>query len=78
MLISTIYLTDMERTIIKGNTSLANKLGVHRKTVDNWRKKGVLAKATISEYGRIILYDLELVFECLHHEPAKRGRRSHV
>ena len=70
------YSDNMERTIIKGNTSLAASLGVHRKTVDMWRKKGILAPATIAEYGRTILYDLELVFECLHHKKAKPGRRS--
>lgn len=66
----------MERTIIKGNTALAMTIGVHRKTIDLWRKKGVLAPATIAEYGRTILYDLDLVFECLHHKKVKAGRRA--
>lgn len=65
----------MARTIIRGNTRLAETLGVHRKTVDGWRKKGVLDAATIAEYGRIILYDLDLVLECLHHKKVKPGRK---
>lgn len=66
----------MERTIIKGNTNLAATLGVHRKTVDGWRKKGVLDPATIAEYGRTILYDLDLVLQCLHHKKVKPGRKA--
>lgn len=66
------------RTIIKGNNGLARELGVHCKTVQGWRKKGILAKATVAEYGRVILYDLELVLECLHHQPVKAGRKAAV
>lgn len=66
----------MERTIVKGNTSLAERLGVHRKTVENWRKKGILSQATLADYGRVILYDLDLVFECLQYKKVKSGRRT--
>ncbi|MBD5237726.1 MAG: DUF3853 family protein [Bacteroidales bacterium] len=68
----------MERTIIRGSKGLADILGVHFNTVLNWRKKGLLDKATVAEYGRVILYDLELVLECLHHTPVKQGRREAV
>ncbi|MBD5223622.1 MAG: DUF3853 family protein [Bacteroidales bacterium] len=66
----------MERTIIKGNKGLAEKLGVHFNTVLNWRKSGLLKAATIADYGRVILYDFDLVLECLRHTPVKQGRRA--
>ena len=66
----------MERTTVRGNRALADKLGVHFNTVQNWRKNGVLAPAILSEFGRIIIYDLDKVFECLNHTPVKRGRRA--
>jgi len=68
----------MERTTVKGSRELAKKLGVHYMTVQGWRNKGILAPATIAEYGRTIIYDLELVYECLHHKPVKAGRRAAI
>ncbi len=68
----------MERTTIRGNRALAEKLGVHFNTVQNWRKEGILAPAILSEYRKTIIYDLEKVYECLHHTPVKRGRRAAV
>ncbi len=68
----------MERTTIRGNQALADNLGVHRKTVENWKKKGLLAPATLVNVGRVTIYDLEEVYKCLHHSPVKRGRRAAV
>ncbi len=68
----------MERTIIRGNKALAEKLGVTQKTVGNWRRAGVLTQATLSDFGRTIIYDLEKVFECLNHRPVKQGRRAEI
>lgn len=68
----------MERVTVKGNRALADKLGVHYMTVQNWRKRGVLTPATIAEFGRVIIYDLEKVYECLHHTTVKRGRRAAI
>lgn len=68
----------MERTIIRGNRKLADELGVHFNTVQKWRSSGILDPATVSEYGRVIIYDLEKVLECLHHKPVKAGRRAAV
>lgn len=68
----------MERTIVKGNKGLAETLGVHVNTVKSWRKNGVLAPATLADYGRTIIYDLDKVFECLHHQKAKSGRRAAI
>lgn len=65
----------MERTLIKGNKKLAETLGVHFKTVQEWRKKGVIAAGTVADYGRTIIYDLDKVLECLHNRPAHAGRR---
>lgn len=66
----------MERTIIRGNKALAEKLGVSTVTVWNWKRNGVLMPAILSNFGRVIIYDLEKVFECLNHTPVKRGRRA--
>lgn len=41
---------------IKGLDGLANFLGVHRQTVYNWKKKGLLK---YKEIGRTILFDSE-------------------
>lgn len=66
----------MERTTIRGNRALAEELGVHFNTVQNWRKLGILKAATLCEYGRVIIYDLEKVYECLNHQQVKQGRRA--
>lgn len=68
----------MERTTVKGSRELARKLGVHYMTVQGWRNKGILAPATLAEYGRTIIYDFDKVLECLHHKPVKAGRRAAV
>ncbi len=68
----------MERTTVTGNKALAEKLGVSSRTVHNWRSSGVLHSATIADYGRIIIYDLDKVYECLHHRPVRQGRRAAV
>lgn len=68
----------MERTTIRGNKALAEKLGVHFNTVQKWRSQGTLKPATLSEYGRVIIYDLDKVYECLNHRPVKQGRRAVV
>lgn len=68
----------MERTTIRGNRALADKLGVHFNTVQKWRNQGTLKPATLCEYGRVIIYDLDKVYECLNHQPVKRGRRAAI
>ena len=79
MPIETIYSIEiMERTIIRGNKALAEKLGVSQVTVWHWRKSGVLLPAILSEFRRVILYDFEKVLECLNHQKAKPGRRAAV
>ena len=65
----------MNRTIIRGNKALADKLGVTQRTICNLRRAGVLAPATLSDFGKIIIYDLDKVFECLNHKKVKPGRR---
>lgn len=66
----------MERTTIRGNSALAQKLGVSRETVQEWRKEGVLAPATLVEFRRVIIYDLDLVYECLRNRPKRQGRQK--
>ena len=68
----------MERTLINGNKALADKLNVTPKTIYNWKKCGVLAESIVANYGRTIIYDLDKVLECLHHKPAKAGRRAAI
>ncbi|MBD5585344.1 MAG: helix-turn-helix domain-containing protein [Clostridia bacterium] len=68
----------MDRIIIRGNKALAEKLGVTEKTIGNWRRAGVLAQATLSDFGRVIIYDLDKVFECLNYKKVKPGRRAAV
>ena len=65
-----------QKIIIRGNKKLAEHLGVHHQTVQAWRRKGLLAKATVAEYGRIILYDLNRVLDCLQYPPARPGRKA--
>ena len=61
-------------TLITGVHRLAKALDVSHTTVYGWRRKGVLDAATVAEYGRIIIFDLEKVLQCLHHTKAKPGR----
>ncbi|MBD5183972.1 MAG: DUF3853 family protein [Bacteroidales bacterium] len=68
----------MERTLIKGNKALAETLGVHFQTVQQWRSKGLLKDATMVERGRVIIYDLDKVFECLKYRPVSAGRRRAI
>ena len=65
----------MERKIIRGNKALAEKLEVSVVTISKWRKKGVLKPATLSDFGRVIIYDLEKVFECLNYKAEEPGRK---
>lgn len=57
----------MARELIRGNGRLAERLGVTKRTVATWRKKGVLDAGTVSYFGRVIIYDLDKVLECLNH-----------
>lgn len=52
-------------TIIKGNKALAQRLGVSRRSVQQWRKEGILHPAIVSDFRRTIIYDLDKVLECL-------------
>lgn len=64
----------MKRELIRGNSRLAARLGVHRNTVTAWRAGGLLAPAIVAECGRVIVYDLGKVQECLTMKPRKPGR----
>jgi hypothetical protein len=61
---------------IKGNKALAAEIGVSVRTVQEWRASGILKSATISDFRRTIIYDLDKVFECLNHKPVAAGRPS--
>ena len=59
--------------MIRGSKALAEKLGVSQVTVWHWRKIGVIMPAIVSEFGRVIIYDLEKVYKCLNYQaPSKR------
>lgn len=66
----------MDRTTIRGSKALAAKLGVSQETIRKWRRDGVLAQATLSDFGRVIIYDLGKVYECLNYPRPKQGRRA--
>lgn len=68
----------MEREIIRGNKALADRLGVSKGTVQKWRNSGLLAQATVSDYGKFILYDLDRVMARLNIRPVRRGRRAAI
>lgn len=57
---------------IKGNLKLAEVLGVHKMTIQKWRRQGILANATVVDFRRTVIYDLEKVYECLNDKIAKR------
>lgn len=63
----------MPRTITT-TKALAAHLGVSRATVHKWKKSGILDKAILSQYGRIIIYDLDKIYTCLNHRPPAKGR----
>lgn len=52
-------------TIVKGNKALAQRLGVSRRSVQQWRKEGILRPAVVSDFRRTIIYDLDKALECL-------------
>ena len=65
----------MEREIVRGSKELSKILGVTDKTIFNWKKAGILADAVLSDFNRVIIYDLKKVFECLNHKAVKPGRK---
>ena len=60
-----------KRTIVKGSVELAEILGVSPNTICRWRRQGILTPATLVDFGGVILYDLDKVFECLNPHPIK-------
>jgi excisionase family DNA binding protein len=44
---------------------LADVLGVHKRTIDNWRKKG---KIPYMKPSRTVFYDLDTVLKAISHE----------
>ena len=68
----------MERITVKGEKKLAARLDVHVNTVRKWKNGGILDRAMLSRYGRITIYDLEIVYECLNYSRVRAGRRSAV
>lgn len=61
---------------IKGNKSLAQAIGVSARTIQSWRLDGILDEATVSDFRRTIIYDLNKVFECLRNNSLKQGRKK--
>lgn len=64
----------LDKKYIRGNKALAEYLGVSPLTVCDWKCKGVLNEAIKSEYGRVIIYDVEKVLQALNHRTLKPGR----
>ncbi len=57
-----------------GNAGLAKVLGVSVRTVQDWKKEGLLDYAIALEFRRTIIYDVKKAFEALSHAQCKRGR----
>ncbi len=49
------------RTLIRGNKALAEALGVSLSTVNRWRRQKILIPATVVDYCRTIVYDMDKV-----------------
>lgn len=64
-----------EKKFVRGNKALAEYLGVSPLTVCEWKGKGLLDDAIKAEYGRVIIYDVEKVMNCLKHGKLKPGRK---
>ena len=64
----------MARITIRGSKALAAELRVSQETVRKWRKEGVLRPATLVDFRRVIIYDLEKVYECLNHRSVWQSR----
>lgn len=62
------------KNTIKGHNNLAAELGVSPRTVQRWNASGILAPAVLSRYGRVVIYDLDKVFECLNHQTMHQHR----
>lgn len=56
------------RETVTGNRNLAIALNVHRNTVNKWKRQGILNNAILSQIGRIIIYDIEKVYQCLNYK----------
>lgn len=52
-------------TRIKGNKALAAELGVGVRTVQRWRREGILTPAILADFRRTIIYDLDKVLLAL-------------
>lgn len=62
--------------LITGNKALSEALGVSRRTIQSWRKEGILAQATVSDIRRIIIYDLDKVLQCLQNSRLYSNRKT--
>lgn len=58
----------MARETVTGVKALAERLGVHRCTVHRWMKQGVLKRAILSHFRKIVIFDIEMVYKCLNHK----------
>lgn len=63
------------RNLVKGIRGLAAILGVHYVTVAKWRKEGILDPATVADFRKTIIFDVDKALECLHNRPARQGRQ---
>ncbi|MBD5427517.1 MAG: DUF3853 family protein [Treponema sp.] len=54
------------RILVRSSKELAKLLCVSRNTISRWRNLGILEDATVVDYGRTLIYDLEKVYECLN------------
>lgn len=63
---------------VKGNIKLAEALGVHKMTIQKWKKEGLLNDAMVVNFRRTIIYDLDKVYQCLQYKPLTKGRKKAI
>lgn len=55
------FLIMQAENLIRGNSRLAEILKVHRNTISNWKRRGFLNDAIVSQIGRTTIYRLQSI-----------------
>ncbi len=63
-----------ETNTVRSSKRLAEILSVTPRTICNWRRLGLLDEAMVVDTGRVLIYDLQKVYEALN----RKGRRAQL